>query len=272
MKNSYRKHAHAVQAFLLGKLFLKILCGILLAFMLYAIVMMMLSPAKAHLNIKGIEGKYAFTDEEIAFLSDDEVFDLMQQRAFLYSEITKAKDDSIGLTIDLHKRSISLEIKGVILYSRPLENFHISRYLNTLDDTVLLYITAVPSNVVVFHSTIIKEPILEKKAPKDTSEVQLDPYQVDTSYREPAFLVMELDNGIELVLKQYDDLGFRDHLRYNFFIFRKRMNKAATIFKAILSFRLPEYSPSISIEMKAKDIRLIYRALPQHPQVSLRIK
>lgn len=239
---------------------------------MYAMIMIMLSPGRASIDIKGIDGQKILTAEETGMLNDDEAFGLLQQRAFLSSALARAKYDSIGLSVDLPGRSFSLELNGVKVFSSTIEDNDISPYFKSLSDTIMIYLSTLPAKVVASRSTIIKEPIIEKKAPKDTSEVQLDAIQLDTSYREPAFLIMELDNGIRLIVRQQEGLHFQDRFKLHSFIFKERLARTGNILRAIFSGRVPEYIPSIKLEIPAKDIRVIYRALPRHPLISLRIE
>ncbi|HSG68016.1 MAG TPA: hypothetical protein VK994_04865, partial [Bacteroidales bacterium] len=213
--------------------------------------MLIISPGIARLSFAGADQLKPLTAEEIGMLDDDTAFELLQGKAFLTSRMTRTKDDSIGLAIDLKAMTIALEIKGVVLFSRPVEDADISPYFNGLHDSLLLKITSVPLTATSFRSTIVKEPIIEKIAPKDTSEVQLDAYNVDTSYREPAFLIITLDNGMELILKQYHGVSFKDRIKYGSFIFRERANRISSTLKALLRGRTPEYIPYATIELQA---------------------
>ena len=269
--DAFKPYLIKLKGFLGSRLFFKIMAAGLFAFLLYGTVMLMISPRRTNIVTGATEEIKALTPEEMLLLKDREGCDLMLQKAYLSSRMMRASDDSIGLALDISSGTIALEIKGVVLFERAIIESGLSPYFRALDDTTLFRLTAKPYAVTAFRSTIIKEPIVEKKAPKDTSEVELSDFQIDTSYREPAFLVIELDNGVEVVLKQYHGISFRDQFKYGSFIFRERMNRVGNVFHALIRGRVPRYTPRITAELSAKDIRIIYRALPQKPRISLRI-
>lgn len=260
-----------VLAFMGSRLFLMILSGILVTFLVYAMIMLMLATHTARTNLTSMEGLKTLKSEEVALLQDEEGRGLLMKKAFISSRIERTKDDSTGISIDLSNNSIALDVKGVTLFERTFEDLSVSPFFKSLPDTFLLKLASEPLVAGSFRSTIVREPIIEKKAPKDTSEVDLTDFSIDTSYREPAFLVIRLENQIELVLKQYHGVSFRDQFKYGSFIFRERFGRIGEILHALIRGRVPSYTPRIVMELSAKDIRIIYRALPRHPRISLKI-
>ena len=266
-----RSYFQIIVRFLGTGLVLKILSGMMLAFLMYGFIMLAISPRQTILISETNDKVRSLTPDERTLMADAEGYDLLKQKAYLISRVACANDDSIGLTMDLSSGRIALEIKGVILFERALIECSASPYFKKMPDSSILMMTASPHTVSMFRSTIVKEPIVEKMAPKDTSEVELTDFRIDTSYREPAFLVFVLDNGMEIVLKQYHGVSFRDQFKYGSFIFREKMNRIGHVLYALIRGKVPPYTPRITAELSAKDIRIIYRALPQHPRVSLRI-
>jgi hypothetical protein len=194
------------------------------------------------------------------------------RREIVYKEslLRLSKNDSIQLVLDLVDSTAHLAISGVIIHTNKIEDIKIDPLLRKLPNLVYLHLFSKPLRFVNEKATIIKEPIVERQAPKNASEASSNAYQPDTLIQYPAFIVITLEQGITLIIDQNEELTFDDAWErlkfYNEDVFELLKAKIY----GFVTFQSPEYIPSIKIKMSAADMRSIYRALPTNAKVVLR--
>jgi hypothetical protein len=127
---------------------------------------------------------------------------------------------------------------------------------------------AMPLTIENDFATIMKEPLMLKMAPKDTSEYKPD-IVPDTTNTEPVNYRFDMNNGTRLYV--YQNTGENDGGSLNrlFFDLNDRFRNFSENLKSIITFKVPDYHPSIKIKMAKADAKIIYRALPKHGQVAL---
>jgi hypothetical protein len=255
-KGIFRKAVYAISAFF-----------ILIA--LYYTIMAVISPA---VRIKAINKEFGYvpaentTVDERVF-SDSAFVGLNRDMAFNKARITMAETDSICLSLNLSDSTAILEINGVEVHRAKLSYIRISKVLTKADEYALSSLLSVPFTIREDFSTIKKEPLMIKIAPKDTSEYKPD-ILPDTSRIEAVNYMMEMENGFRLyVYQQNDEEG--GGLKKYFFDVNDRFKNIAAIFGKIMVFKVPEYHPSIKLKMDRADAKIIYRALPRHGQIAI---
>jgi hypothetical protein len=107
-----------------------------------------------------------------------------------------------------------------------------------------------------------------KMAPKDTSEYKPDIIP-DTADYEPVNYVMEMENGIVILVYQEEKLNPGDRLHLFGFDLKYRLRNILNAMKSILTFKVPEYHPFIKLRLPRTDSKIIYRALPEHGQIAV---
>jgi hypothetical protein len=237
--------------------------------MIYYAIMAMISPS---VRISAINGEFGFKAPENSVVdqrifSDSSFVRLNRVKAFSQARITMAETDSIGLALNLSDSTAILEINGVEVHRAKLSEIHISKVLITADEYAVSAMLSTPFTIKEDFSTIKKEPVMIKIAPKDTSEYQPD-ILPDTARIEAVNYMLEMENGIRLYVSQQKDEeggGLRKYL----FDINDRFKNIAAIFRKIIVFEVPEYHPAIRIKMDRTDARIIYRALPRHGQVAI---
>jgi hypothetical protein len=204
-------------------------------------------------------------DERI--FSDSAFVKLNRDKAYNQARITMAETDSVCLALNLSDSTAILEINGVEVHRAKLSYISLSRVLVNADEYAVSQMLSKPFIVQEDYSTIKKEPLMIKIAPKDTSEYKPD-ILPDTARIEAVNYMMEMENGFRLYVYQQNDDdggGFRKY----FFDLNDRFKNVVAIFKDILVFRVPEYHPAIRIKMERTDARIIYRALPRQGAIAL---
>ncbi|MFT6866187.1 MAG: hypothetical protein ACJA08_001016 [Cyclobacteriaceae bacterium] len=195
---------------------------------------------------------------------------LIREIAYKESLLELSKNDSIQLVLDLVDSTAHLAINGVIIHTNKIEDLEIDPLLRKLPNLVYLHIFSKPLRFVKETATIIKEPIVERQAPKDSLEASRNAYQPDTLIQNPAFINITLERGITLIIDQNEDPIFEDKWEQ----FKFHNEEAFELFKAkiyrFVTFQSSEYHTSIKMKMPASDIRAIYRAIPTNAKVVLR--
>ncbi len=150
----------------------KIPAILFLVFMGYYTVMMLLAPAG---TLKKMEAEYGFSQDENntadeRIFADSAYLELLKEKGFLQSRIAMAETDSIYLTADLTDSIVSLEINGVEVHTADIKKMKISRILKYGNDYTISTMLSRPLNIAGEYSSIQKEPLMIKMAPRDTSE------------------------------------------------------------------------------------------------------
>jgi hypothetical protein len=241
-----------------------------LAFIIYYTVMMLLAPAGARRTIEDeygtLPGESNPADERI--LNDSAYLKLLKERAFLQSRIAMAETDSIYLTVDLTDSVVNLEISGVTVHKAEIKRINISKIFKDENDYAILSMLSRPLNVNREYSTIQKEPLMIKMAPRDTSEYVPDIIP-DTADYEPVNYILEMDNGITVSVYQEEIMNLGDGMNLFGFGFRYRMKNSLRSLLSVFTFRIPDYHPFIKLRLPREDAKILYRALPKQGQIAI---
>ena len=246
-----------------------VIISLLAAFMIYHTVMSVMAPLR---KLNEIRAEYGFVQKEKnpmdeRILSDSAYLSLMKEKAWYQSRVAMAATDSIYMTINLADSTVNLEISGVVVHTTDIKKQRISSILKR-DEYSVLNMLSVPFVIERDYSTIKKEPLMIKMAPKDTSEYQPDIIP-DTADFEPVNFILVMENGINIYVYQEEKLKFGDGFRRFAFDLRDRLHNTAASLAGSATFRIPEYRPYIRIRLARADAKRIYRALPYHGQVGL---
>lgn len=242
---------------------------ILSLFMIYYGVMAMIAPVR---KLNEIRKEYGFVQNEKKpvderILSDSAYLALMKEKARYQSRVTMAATDSIYMTLNLADSSVNLEISGVVVHTSDIKKKKISKILKRNEYSVLNMIS-LPFTISSDYSTIKKEPLMIKMAPKDTSEYQPDIIP-DTADFEPVNFILVMANGVKIYVYQDEKLKSGDGFRRFGFDLLDRLRTASESVARSITFKVPEYHPYIRIRLARADTKRIYRALPYNGQVGI---
>jgi hypothetical protein len=249
------------------KTFSSILLILTLSIIAYFIFLMFYFPVR---QLSVFNNDYAdsllFKGEEKEIIRDDSIASLKIKEAFLQSRITMAKSDSISFSVDLIDSLLFLEVKGVVVLEAKIQKIAKSRFFSRVDNEPLIKYLSQPFIVSDKSATIEKEPIVFKKAPKDTIEAARQVFKPDTMANEIICINIEFDKNLILEISQSEEKPEFKNLNY---LIKKRSWNFVQVAKKSFSFKEPYYTPKIIIELPKKDVKSIYRALPYKPQMSL---
>lgn len=203
--------------------------------------------------------------------SHPELAEMVRKKAGKEALLKLANKDSIHLAVNLHDSSVCLYIKGVRIHRTKIRQFKIDGLLRKMPSMQYEMIFSHPQSITSQYATIVKEPIVIRQAPKDAAEAEQLAWQPDTLFQNPAFLLLGLEQGIDLVFYQESDQGFYDKWVKFKFRFRIWSGDGLQGIQRFVTFRKQEYHPKIIIAMPVDDLRAIYRALPLQAYVVLSI-
>jgi hypothetical protein len=238
--------------------------------MLYFTVMNILAPIR---KMKEINEQYTFKPDEKSKIderiySDSAYLHQLKEKSFLQSRIAMAESDSIYLTINIPDSSVNLEICGVVVHTAKIQKMDISKIIREGNEYVISSMLGKPFSVENSFSTIPREPLMIKMAPKDTSEFVPD-LVPDTAYREPVNYVLEMSNGTRIFVYQAEFPHTGDRLHLFKFDMKYRLQNAYNAIERTMIFKVPDYHPFIKIRIARADAKIIYRALPVHGQIAV---
>ena len=252
------------------KLLVIILTSLIVVALVYFSIMCILAPVR---KLHEINEKYAFQpdaknkiDERI--YSDSGFLKLLKEKSFLQSRIAMAESDSIYVTINIHDSTIDLEVCGVVVHTTKIQKMSISNIIKSGNEYIISSMLSKPFSIENSFSTIPKEPLMIKIAPKDTSEYIPDVVP-DTAYHEPVNYVLEMSNGTRIFVYQAEFPHPGDKMHLFKFDMKYRLQNTVNAIKRTLFFKVPDYHPFIRIRIPMADAKIIYRALPVHGQIAV---
>lgn len=223
-------------------------------------------------SLKNIESQTdsVFAAKNESLVLNPELFELSKEKSFLAAKASLLKADSISLLIDLADSTLSLFYKGVVLQSAKVDQYDIDEVLQNLKPTTHLAIFSQPLNCTETFSSIVKEPIIVKKAPANEQEAVASLTLPDSIKKEPVFIWYEAGNNIELVIAQTLVVSKTEKAAYK--KFQKYIGKKE-IKQHWFNVAHPKesnYKPKIQIWINHTDAMTFYRAIPVMPQVVIR--
>ena len=91
----------------------------------------------------------------------------------------------------------------------------------------------------------MKEPVVVRHAPKDTLEAALNAWQPDTLIQNPAFAMLSLHHGINLIFEQEDNPTFKDKWKKFGFYNRLRIRSSIQAIYNFVRLKKQDYHPDI---------------------------
>lgn len=252
-----------------NKIFL-LLIIVFSAFIVYYSIMSIISPARKLVALKTelISKTVANTVIDERKFADSAFLSLLKMKAILQSGIALAETDSIYLILNLADSTANIAISGVTVHKAKIGRIYLSKILKEGDESIISEILSKPLTILNDISTIRKEPVMIKMAPKDTSEYEPD-ILPDTSLTEPVSYILELNHGIRVYVSQKEIEKSEARMDLLLFDMKDRYSNIKCSIKKVLSFKVPEYHPYIKITLPRSDAKIIYRAVPKNGQVGI---
>ena len=199
------------------------------------------------------------------------LFELRKKEVLLHSRLTLANEDSMYLVLDLVNNIATLEMKGVPLHECKILHSDVSNSIKMYHSDELLNWMAEPFMVKHIDATIPKMTFVEKIAPKDSIEA-------NKAYVEPApaklgdvFIVMDFERNLRLVIDQFekpDDEGKKLIAGLRKKYQGIEINRSL---QSLIKFNRQPAMPQINILLPKSDATILYKALPVHLQLILKL-
>lgn len=242
-----------------GKL---ILSGISILILFYVIVISVAPIRKLNELKRQVYADTVFYAQNSALLHYQQLFELNKTKALKEAELIIAQKDTFALVVNLNDSTVSLMLKGVKIHSAKIYQYKKDRFFNGINPLVYAKLFSKPMRTQSEFSSIVKEPIIIKKAPKDTIEAITNAYMPDTLIQNPAYLNLEIEHGFKLYLIQNEfntpeEKAIERQMQQDI---RKR--KIADVFGNFIHWKHGSYTPNLVLYIRADELRSAYRAIP----------
>lgn len=206
-----------------------------------------------------------------SIMNHQDITPFLKEKVYKEALLRLSENDSIQLVINLQDSTVCLFIKGVKIHSSKALRIKRDALLDKVSNLQYAWLFNEPIALQTQYATIVKEPIVERQAPKDTIEAAANAYQPDTLVQKPAFLLMELDYGIRVILEQDRRANFEDkweHFKFYSHIINKDVQSGLHSF---VNLQKHDFYPTVTLEIPMDELRAIYRALPNQSWVVIRL-
>lgn len=193
----------------------------------------------------------------------------VKEKAYREALLKLATKDSIQLAVNLGDSIVCLYINGIRIHRTKIISSEQDQFLGSMPGIQVAGLFSRPMPITRHYATIVKMPVVERQAPKDTLEAATNAWKPDTLIQRPAFLLLETENGIDLILEQEEEAGIRDDLVKIGFNNMINLRRTIGSIRNFVGFRKQDYHPRIIIQLPAKDLRAVYRALPEKAFVAI---
>jgi hypothetical protein len=240
---------------------------LIICILLICITFSVLSPLQ---KIKSINKNYCTSEnnENLDTIDNNDLLELKLEEAFLKSRLQLAENDSINLSLSIKDSVLGIEIKGTIVYSIPIKIIKKSQIFEHIDKDALVNYFSTPFCIMQQKATFLKEPLIIKKAPKDTSEASKNNVQADTTLPKIVACNFYTDKDLIINIRQCEN---NDKISLYKYQFDYNLQLTSLQIKKIIRFKVPDYIPWIQLEINKKDAVALFRALPEHAFISIRI-
>ena len=200
-----------------------------------------------------------------------EIVPLIREKAYKESLLKLSENDSIQLIVNLSDSTISLSIKGTVIHQTKFTTFTKDPFLNKLSLLQEIKLFSQPLLLQSQYATIVKEPVVVRHAPKDSFEAELNAWKPDTLMQNPAFVSLVFEHNIQLILEQNESHTFYDKRKKFEFYTHLYVEKLKLSGSRFFLIKKQEYFPEIKLKIPVDDLRAIYRGLPTHTYIVIKL-
>jgi hypothetical protein len=198
--------------------------------------------------------------------------DLKLEEMFLASQILIAKNDSIGLILDLVDSTLSLDIRGVNVRDCQIHQIKMGQtFRHIKSDQQLFNWLSKPFVLQQDWATIEKVPIKIRRAPKDTIEAKKYRSEPVTLDKPDVHYTMQFDRNLVIRVHQIEPNSFWGSIKKGYYDFRSYFKMLSDTFLAFFHFTTPQSPLWIELKISKNDALAIYRAIPDHAALVLRL-
>ena len=195
------------------------------------------------------------------------------EEAYWKNRLAMAKTGSAGLVVDLVNRKVYLDIRGVPIRECTIQEMKVSEaLLKKKGQLGIIDWISSPHVLVKEWTTIVKQPIKVKIAPKNETEAEAqapEKFQEDRGDVQYSLKFSpEVTIHFEQVAPEMNSSDWKEKMKNDF---RLKWEIAKESLQRLSRHELPEHDLSIAIRLAPDDARAIYRALPENARMALRL-
>lgn len=199
----------------------------------------------------------------------EKLFELRKQERLLQSRVALANEDSMYLVLDLINQNAILEMKGVALHECKILEYKVSNSIRMYHTEKLLNWIAQPFQMERASATFPKIIFNEKIAPKDTIEAAKAEVVPTAPVQPDVFLVMDFERNLRLVIDQVEKPDEDGQKTISALKWKYKKAEITRSLNSLIRFNREPAMPQINIILPKTDAIILYRALPQRPNMVL---
>lgn len=198
-----------------------------------------------------------------AILEERTLFEMAKTKAALDAQLMLAVKDTFGIIINLNDSTLSLLFKGINVHSAKIYDFQKDPFFDALHPLAYLKLFSKPLRTQLEYSTIVKEPIIVKKAPKDTLEAIQNAYQPDSLVQNPTYMRLELEQNIHVLMVQKQFETEQEKAVEREYKRDLRQQRRHDVMRSLTHPGQAVYTPQLVLYLDPDELRSAYRAVPE---------
>lgn len=203
---------------------------------------------------------------------DEQISELRRDDAFWNARVELAKQETIGLAVDLVDSIASLDIRGVPVRNCKIRRIEISNAIRLRQDRGDFHgRISKPLVVRAEEATLPKEPIRVTEAPKDTIEAMKAAAKPLPSEEVDVFFTLYFDGNLALAVRQFEKPSSKGFRRNSLLRLKENLKQAKKAVFAIVHSKVPQHEMRIEVAVSREDAKSIYRALGPKAGIALRL-
>jgi len=249
--------------------------GLKIFVIIFCLILLAITSVYTFLSVSAVRDRMKLAQNQVEGVTpvSPSLIELMKEKAWIESRVKMAANDSIGLSIDLEKHTIQMELKGVVVMKTKIRDYSTSGFFKRMDANVYFNMFGSPLTIQKFESSIEKNPFKVVQAPKTAEEAEATTTKKDSLPKENVFWTVKLDREFDLNIQGIDSIS-ESQSKYKLgkgFEFKRDLKNIMNSFHHIIKFEKPVYTPEILISIPENEAKAILRALPRNALVTIRI-
>lgn len=200
-----------------------------------------------------------------------QLFELRKREILLHSQLALANEDSMYLVLDFVRNTAILEMKGIPLHECHILHSRISNSIKKYHTDDLLNWMAEPFTVKSVDATIPKISYVEKIAPKDSAEANKAAVEPAPAKLGDVYIVMDFERNLRIVIDQVEKPDVEGKKLISALRWKYQGIEFRRSLQSLIKFNRQPAMPQINIVLPKTDATIIYKALPLHLKVILRM-
>jgi hypothetical protein len=193
------------------------------------------------------------------------------EKAFEQARLSLAEKDSVYVILDVPNKAILLEIKGVTVKKTEIINLEISNRFSLISHENLLPWLSQPFSLERDLSTIPKDPIVVKQAPKDTIEAAKMSNKPAPPDSTNVFFTLYFDRNLVVEVEQAEPLEKGATEKVETYQKIKRKESTRSVLELLRNPQQKDQPMLVKLVISDAEARAVYRAVPIKSKLILKL-